>query len=88
MKTLAGDVENRSFRYFDVVSCAFVAVFLISQIASAKLISVGPFQFPGAIIIFPFSYIFGDILTECYGYSRTRKIIWIGFFSADRKSVV
>jgi hypothetical protein len=84
----AHEIEQRSFRYFDIVSCAFIAVYLISQVSSAKLIALGPFQFPGAIVIFPFAYIFGDILTECYGYARTRRIIWLGFFAATLMAVV
>lgn len=75
-------------KYFDVVSCMFVAVYLISQVASTKLFAVGPFAFPGAIVIFPLAYIFGDILTEVYGFARTRKIIWVGFISAVLMSVV
>lgn len=75
-------VGQRTFRYYDVIATLFVAVYLISQVASAKLFSFSIFQFPGAAIIFPFSYIFGDILTECYGYARTRRIIWLGFISA------
>jgi len=74
--------DGKEPRYYDVVACLFVAVYLISQVASVKLISVGPFQAPGAIILFPFAYIFGDVLTEVYGYARTRRIIWLGFASA------
>lgn len=75
-------------RYFDIVSCMFVAVYLISQVASAKLFAVGAFTFPGAIVIFPIAYIFGDILTEVYGYARTRRVIWIGFIAAVLMSLV
>lgn len=81
-------IDERSFKYFDVTACAFVAVYLISQVSTVKLFAIGPFQFPGAIIIFPFAYIFGDILTEVYGYSKTRKIIWVGFFAATLMSIV
>ncbi|MCO6509570.1 MAG: queuosine precursor transporter [Aridibacter famidurans] len=75
-------------RYFDIVAGLFVGIYLISQISSAKLVSVGPFVFPGAIVIFPLSYIFGDILTEVYGYARTRRVIWVGFVSAALLAVV
>ncbi|MFH1218785.1 MAG: queuosine precursor transporter [Candidatus Peregrinibacteria bacterium] len=57
----------------------FVSVLLISNVASSKILSMGPFEFDGGTILFPLSYIFGDILTEVYGYKRTRKIIWMGF---------
>jgi uncharacterized integral membrane protein (TIGR00697 family) len=60
----------------------FVAVLLISNIASTKIVQLWKFAFDGGTILFPVSYIFGDILTEVYGYSQSRKVIWIGFFSA------
>lgn len=75
-------------KYFDVIATLFVAVYLISQVSSSKLISIGSFQFPGAIIVFPISYIFGDILTEVYGYARTRRVIWLGFISVTLLSIV
>jgi hypothetical protein len=79
---------RQELKYFDVVAALFVAVYLISQIASAKLFAIGPFAFPGAIVIFPVAYIFGDILTEVYGYERSRRIIWTGFFAAGLMSLV
>ncbi len=75
-------------KYFDIVAALFVAVYLISQISSAKLFALGPFAFPGAIVIFPIAYIFGDILTEVYGYARSRRIIWTGFFAAVLMTLV
>ena len=66
-------------RYFAFVGSAFVATLLISNIAAQKLILLGPFVFAGAILLFPVTYVFGDILTEVYGYARTRQIIWVGF---------
>ncbi len=56
-----------------------MAVLMVSNTVAIKLIQIGPFVFTGAIFIFPISYIFGDILTEVYGYRATRKIIWSGF---------
>lgn len=56
----------------------FVSVLLISNVASSKILSLGPFDFDGGTILFPLSYIFGDVLTEVYGYKRTRKVIWMG----------
>jgi hypothetical protein len=52
---------------------------MISNTVAVKLVQIGPFVFAGAIFIFPISYIFGDILTEVYGYKASRKIIWSGF---------
>lgn len=58
----------------------FVATLIISNVASsAKLIAFGPFAFPGGALLFPLSFIFGDILTEVYGYERSRTVIWTGF---------
>ena len=70
---------NKRFHYFDLVMAVFVAVLLISNVASAKILDLGPLTFDGGTILFPISYIFGDILTEVYGYARSRRVIWIGF---------
>lgn len=78
----------RSYRYLDLITAAFVAVLLISNIASsAKIIDLGfaplgiPLSTDAGTFLFPLSYIFGDLLTEVYGYARSRRIIWIGFGS-------
>lgn len=73
------DATKTHGKYFLYIAMLFVAVLMISNTAAAKLIQIGPFIFSGAIFIFPISYIFGDILTEVYGYRATRKIIWSGF---------
>lgn len=70
------------FKYFDLITGLFVAVLLISNIASSKIVQIWKFTFDGGTILFPLSYIFGDILTEVYGYRRGRRVIWIGFFCA------
>ena len=67
---------------------AFVAVLLISNVASTKILLLGPFTFDGGTILFPLSYIFGDILTEVYGYRRSRRVIWTGFACAALMAVV
>lgn len=69
----------KSYRYLDVITALFVAVLLISNVASAKILDLGPFTFDGGTILFPLSYIFGDVLTEVYGYGRARRVIWTGF---------
>lgn len=66
---------------FTVISTLFVAVLIISNLASTKVVSVWGMVFDGGTILFPLSYIFGDILTEVYGYARARLIIWLGFLS-------
>lgn len=76
----------RQYRYYDLIMAAFVAVLLISNIASAaKIVDWGvsvaglPLAFDAGTLLFPVSYIFGDILTEVYGYARSRRVIWVGF---------
>jgi len=70
----------RAYRYFNFITAVFVTVLVISNIVAVKLISIAGLILPAAVILFPISYIFGDILTEVYGYSNARKVIWIGFF--------
>jgi uncharacterized integral membrane protein (TIGR00697 family) len=79
---------NPDYRYFDIITGLFVAVLLISNIASTKIVQLWKFTFDGGTILFPLSYIFGDILTEVYGYRKSRRVIWIGFFSALLMSLI
>lgn len=72
--------SEQNLKYFSIISSLFVGVLLISNTVASKLFQLGPFIFTGAILVFPISYIFGDVLTEVYGYSKSRKIIWTGFF--------
>ncbi|HJZ41936.1 MAG TPA: queuosine precursor transporter [Bacteroidales bacterium] len=81
-------MDPRQFRYFDILVALFVAVLLISNIASTKILTLWKFTFDGGTLLFPLSYIFGDILTEVYGYKRSRRIIWLGFISALLMSLV
>ncbi len=76
-----GSTSER-YRAFDIILGLFVAVLLISNVASAKIVRLGPFAFDGGTLLFPASYIFGDILTEVYGYRASRRVIWTGFFAA------
>jgi len=76
----------KTFKYYDFVMASFVAVLLLSNIASsAKIIDWNTsilglrLAFDAGTLLFPLSYIFGDILTEVYGYARARKVIWTGF---------
>ena len=68
-----------SHKHLDSITSAFVAVLLISNVAALKVFQVGGLNFDGGALIFPVSYIFGDILTEVYGYRVCRRIIWTGF---------
>ncbi|PIN77197.1 transporter [Candidatus Woesearchaeota archaeon CG10_big_fil_rev_8_21_14_0_10_34_8] len=73
-------MELKTYKYLDFITGLFVAVLLISNTASVKILNFGPFTFDGGTLLFPLTYIFGDILTEVYGYKRSRRVIWIGFF--------
>lgn len=69
----------KSYKYLDIITTAFAVVLLLSNITSTKILSLGWFSFDGGTILFPLAYIFGDVLTEVYGYARARRVIWIGF---------
>jgi uncharacterized integral membrane protein (TIGR00697 family) len=69
-------------RWLPVITGLFVGVLIISNIASVKPVLFWKFTFDGGTILFPLSYIFGDILTEVYGYRASRKVIWTGFVAA------
>jgi uncharacterized integral membrane protein (TIGR00697 family) len=72
----------QNFRYYDLMVSAFVAVLLISNLVAPKLVAWGPFVFSGAQLLFPITYIFGDIFTEVYGYAGSRRAIWNGFLAS------
>ena len=72
----------RNYKYYTRIAVFFVAILLISNIVSTKIVDFGPFSFDGGTLLFPLSYIFWDILTEVYGYKRSRPIIWMGFGAA------
>jgi uncharacterized integral membrane protein (TIGR00697 family) len=70
------------FRFFDLCVSVFVVVLLISNLVGAKICAIGPFRVSGAQLLFPLTYIFGDIFTEVYGYAGSRRAIWMGFFAS------
>ncbi|RPJ47950.1 MAG: VUT family protein [Betaproteobacteria bacterium] len=76
---------NRSYRYYEFVMAAFVTVLICSnligpaKIAQLDLPLLGAITFGAGVLFFPISYVFGDILTEVYGYARARRVIWAGF---------
>ncbi len=78
----------KSYKFYDVVMALFVTVLLLSNLlSSAKLIDMKtsllglPLVFDAGTLVFPIAYIFGDVLTEVYGYKRSRRVIWMGFFA-------
>jgi uncharacterized integral membrane protein (TIGR00697 family) len=74
------ETSLRTFRYYDFVMAAFVVVLVLSNvIGAAKIATVGGFTFGAGVLFFPISYVFGDILTEVYGYARARRVVWAGF---------
>lgn len=71
--------KSNTWRYYDVAVALFVASLLTANIISVKLIEIGPIIVPAGVVIFPVSYILGDILTEVYGFRWARRAIWLGF---------
>jgi uncharacterized integral membrane protein (TIGR00697 family) len=85
----------KQYRFFDLIMTVFVTVLIVSNIASsAKIVDWGvnlfgiPLAFDAGTILFPISYIFGDILTEVYGYKQSRRVIWVGFVCLALSAVV
>ena len=71
---------RRSYRYYDLIMAAFVASLLCSNlIGVGKPVTILGFTFGGGALFFPLSYMFGDVLTEVYGYARSRRVVWAGF---------
>ena len=78
-------MTHRSYRYYDLVMAAFVTILICSnligpaKIAQLDLPVLGVVTFGAGVLFFPISYVFGDILTEVYGYARARRVVWAGF---------
>lgn len=90
--------EKKQFRYFDIIMAVFVTILVVSNIASsAKIVDWGVnlfglnglrLAFDAGTLLFPISYIFGDVLTEVYGYRQSRKVIWTGFACLTLSAIV
>lgn len=84
----------QNLRYYDLVMVAFVTVLVCSnlvgpaKIATIELPLIGPYVFGAGVLFFPISYIFGDVLTEVYGYARARRVIWSGFAALAFASIM
>ena len=75
------DISSRGYSWwFVVVAAVFVTCLITANIIAVKLISLFGLVVPAGVIIFPLSYIVGDVLTEVYGYDQARRVIWLGFF--------
>ena len=87
-------MTHRNYRYYDLVMAAFVTILICSnligpaKIAQLDLPVLGVVTFGAGVLFFPISYVFGDILTEVYGYDRARKVIWAGFAGLAFASVM
>ena len=71
--------SSRHYRAYDIVAVFFVAFLLLSNIAATKTIGIGPLIFDGGAILFPLTYILGDVLSEVYGFKKARRVIILGF---------
>lgn len=86
--------RQRTFKYYDLIMASFVTVLICSNIVgSAKACRfhfpiIGELNFTAGVLFFPISYIFGDILTEVYGYARARKVVWAGFVALIFASIM
>ncbi len=73
-------MKQKNFRYYDLLMAAFVCILLCSNlIGASKIATAWGFTFGAGVLFFPISYVFGDVLTEVYGYARARKVVWAGF---------
>jgi hypothetical protein len=83
-------IVQRRYKYLDALTTAFVVILLVSNLVAQKICfigpfgigkwSFGPFAVSGAVLLFPITYIFGDVFTEVYGFAASRRAIWLGFF--------
>ena len=73
-------MDRKDYRWFNLITALFVTTLIVSNIIAVKIISIAGLYLPAAVILFPVAYIFGDVLTEVYGYARARQVIWTGFF--------
>jgi len=94
----AGAIHDRPFRYYDFAMAAFVVILICSnligagKVATLDLPLLGAVTFGAGILFFPLSYVLGDVLTEVYGYARSRRVVWAGFaasiFTAGMAAVI
>lgn len=80
--------RDRTYKHLDTLTLIFVVVLLISNLVAQKICKIGPLTLSGAELLFPITYIFGDIFTEVYGYAASRRAIWIGFFASALLSIM
>lgn len=72
--------EKKNFKYYNLIAFTFVICLITANLAATKLVQFGSLTVPGGIIIFPLLYVMNDILTEVYGFSASRRVIWIALY--------
>ena len=72
--------DVRRYKYLDLLTTTFVVILLVSNLVAQKICMIGPLAVSGAVLLFPVTYIFGDVFTEVYGFSASRRAIWLGTF--------
>ena len=75
--------SREPYKYLDALTTAFVVILLVSNLVAQKVCQIGPFPVSGAVLLFPITYIFGDVFTEVYGFAASRRAIWLGFFGTS-----
>jgi uncharacterized integral membrane protein (TIGR00697 family) len=73
---------EKHYKYLPLLINIFVVILIVSNLVAPKFVAVGWFRFSAAQLLFPITYIFGDVFTEVYGYSAGRKAIWTGFLAS------
>jgi uncharacterized integral membrane protein (TIGR00697 family) len=81
-------IVTARFRYLDTLTIGFVVVLLVSNLVGPKICQIGPLLVSGAQLLFPITYICGDVFTEVYGYTASRRAIWFGFFAMGLLAVM
>ena len=79
---MAANPSERQYKYLDLLINIFVVVLIVSNLVAQKFTQFGPFKVSAAQLLFPITYIFGDVFTEVYGYSASRRAIWTGFMGS------
>lgn len=79
---IASENKNRNYKYLGLITTLYVVFQLISDVTAGKIVQLGIFTVSATVLFFPLTYIFADILTEVYGYSKARNAIWMVFFSS------
>jgi len=79
---------TRSYKYLGLITALYITFQLVSDITAGKLVQLGIFTVSATVLWFPFTYIFADVLTEVYGYSKARSVIWMVLFSSIIAGVI